>query len=51
MNLLEAMQAVLNGERVRRDERRYIVLDADSKRLVDEEGRFTNLEKNGKSIM
>ena len=46
MNLLEAMQAVLNGERVRRkhwDERRYIVLDADSKRLVDEEGRFTNI--------
>lgn len=46
MNLLEAMQAVLNGERVRRknwDESRYIKLDADSKRLVDEKERFTNM--------
>ena len=45
MNLLEAMQAVLAGERVRRknwDESRYIMLDA-SNRIVDEKGKFTNM--------
>lgn len=45
MNLLEAIQAVLNGERVRRknwDESRYIMLD-DSNRIVDEKGRNTNI--------
>lgn len=45
MNLLEAMQAVLAGERVRRknwDESRYIMLD-DSNRIVDEKGKFTNM--------
>lgn len=46
MNLLEAMQAVLAGKRVRRkhwDESRYVVLDVDTRRLVDEKGRNTNI--------
>lgn len=45
MNLLEAMQAVLAGERVRRknwDESRYIMLDA-SNRIVDEKGKITSM--------
>lgn len=46
MNLLEAMQAVLAGKRVRRknwDESRYVVLDTETRRLVDEKGRNTNI--------
>lgn len=46
MNLLKAMQAVLNGEKVRRkkwDENKYIVLDKETRRLVDEKGRNTNM--------